>query len=73
MRSLNEAWVRICWNACAIFVGEVSVGKHSITLLGEVVDRFCFMLERDSGRRARRAIARFPWVGEERIRAIPVP
>jgi hypothetical protein len=31
------------------------------------------MVSRDSALRANRAMAKFPWVGEERMRAIPVP
>jgi hypothetical protein len=51
----------------------VSVGNVSITLPGEVFCRFARTLERDSGLRARRATARLPCEGWERIRAMPVP
>jgi hypothetical protein len=53
--------------------GEVSVGNVSITLPGEVFSRLERTLVRFSWRRARRATARLPWEGWERIRAIPVP
>jgi hypothetical protein len=49
------------------------VGKHSITLFGDVFERFCLMLEREEGLRASRATARLPWEGCERMRAMPVP
>lgn len=54
------------------FSGEVSVGIVSIGLL--VDERSPEARElRFSGLRARRATARFPWEGEERMRAIPAP
>jgi hypothetical protein len=64
--------VRMDWKADLSCVGEVSVGKVSITLPGEVFCRFSRTLERLSGRRAS-ATAWFPWEGWERIRAMPVP
>jgi hypothetical protein len=52
---------------------EVSVGKASRTALG-LVSRILEMEARiESGRRARRATARLPWEGWERMRAMPVP
>ena len=48
--------------------GQVSVGKHSMTLFGDVWCRFCLMLVRESGFLARRATARLPWEGCERMR-----
>jgi hypothetical protein len=60
-------------NADCRFVGCVSVGKVSMTALGELVVRFARTEERASGRRARRATARLPWEGWERMRAMPVP
>jgi hypothetical protein len=56
-----------------MLVAEVSVVKVSVMLPGEVWARFCLMLVRESGLRARRATARFPWEGYERMRAMPVP
>lgn len=53
--------------------GEVSVGKVSIMVFGVADCSFVLMEFSDSGRRARRATARLPWEGWERIRAIPVP
>jgi hypothetical protein len=65
--------VRMDWKADLSLVGEVSVGKVSMTLPGEVCCRFARTLESDSGRRARRATARLPCEGWERMRAMPVP
>lgn len=61
------------WNADLSWVGEVSVEKVSMVLSGEVLRRLVRIEESDSGRRARRATARLPCFGCERIRAIPVP
>jgi hypothetical protein len=52
---------------------DVSLGKDSKTALG-LADRMVLIEEAMlSGRRARRATARLPWDGEERMRAMPVP
>lgn len=51
--------------------GLVSVAKVSMQLLGDSVRSLSRMEVRESGLRARRAMARFPSV--ERMRAIPVP
>jgi hypothetical protein len=56
-----------------MFVGMVSVVKVSITLPREVCERLAFILVRVSGLRARRATARLPWEGWDRMRAMPVP
>lgn len=56
-----------------MLVGMVSVGKHSMTLFGDVWCRFCLMLVRESGFLARRATARLPWEGCERMLAMLVP
>ncbi len=61
------------WKACLRLSGEVSVGKVSTTLPGEVCWRLERTLSRLSWRRARRATARLPCLGCERMRAIPVP
>lgn len=61
------------WKADLSCVGDVSVGKASMILPGDVSFRFARTLVRFSGRRARRATARFPWEGWERMRAMPVP
>jgi hypothetical protein len=54
-------------------VFEVSLGKASRTADG-LAERMVLMEEAMlSGRRARRATARLPWDGEERMRAMPVP
>lgn len=52
---------------------DVSDGKASRTAEGSVERMFEMDDAMESGRRARRATARLPWEGEERIRAIPVP
>ena len=54
-------------------VGDVSVSKVSIVLSGELDLRFEDVEARVSGFRARRAMARLPWEGCVRIRAMPVP
>ena len=51
------------WKADLSCMGEVSVGKLSMILPGDVSFRFARTLERFSGRRARRATARLPWEG----------
>lgn len=61
------------WKAFLRLLGEVSVGNVSIMLPGEVLDRLERTEERFSGRLARRATARLPWEGWERMRAMPVP
>jgi len=48
LRPLNEEWNLMDWNACLRLLGEVSVGKVSITLPGEVSSRLERMLERFS-------------------------
>ena len=53
--------------------GEVSVGKVSTTEDGEEERSDSAREVRFVGLRARRAIARLPWDGEERMRAIPAP
>jgi hypothetical protein len=52
---------------------DVSDGKASRTASGEDWRIVEITDCRDSGRRARRATARLPWDGEERMRAMPVP
>lgn len=49
------------------------MGNDSIVLPGEVAERFLVTLERFSGLRAMRAMARLPCLGWERMRAMPVP
>lgn len=51
---------------------DVSVGNVSMGLLVEERRREARVF-RLSGLRARRATARFPWEGEERMRAMPAP
>ena len=53
--------------------GEVSVGKVSMTESGEADLSVCEICCRGSARRARRAMARLPCEGCERMRAMPVP
>ena len=53
--------------------GEVDVGNVSRIEEGEEVRIVDFVWERVSAERERRATARFPWAGEERMRAMPVP
>ena len=61
------------WKAFFRLLGSVSVGKASTTLPGAVFSRLERILERLSARRARRATARLPCFGWERMRAMPVP
>lgn len=52
---------------------EVSVGKDSRTADGLADRTFDMEAWMESGRRARRATARLPWEGEDKMRAIPEP
>ena len=56
-----------------MFSGLVSVGKISIVLVGFEWRIVCLTPSRFSCERASSATARLPWLGEERIRPIPVP
>lgn len=51
------------WNADFSWFGEVSVGKVSMVLSGDVLRRLERTEERLSGLRARRATARLPCFG----------
>lgn len=61
------------WKAFSREDLDVSVGKASRTALGLLVRMVEMEEAMESGRRARRATARLPWEGEERMRAMPVP
>jgi hypothetical protein len=52
---------------------DVSLGKASRTADGLAWRTLEIEAWMESGRRARRATARLPWEGEERMRAIPEP
>jgi hypothetical protein len=52
---------------------DVSLGKASSTAEGFEARILLITEEREEGLRARRAMARLPCWGEERMRAIPVP
>ena len=60
-------------NALASCSGEVSEGNASITLPGASERSFAASSWRGSGRRARSATARLPWLGWARVRAMPAP
>ena len=64
---------RMAENAAERDSGEVPEEKTSTTEPGAVRTRLDDAVERVSGDRLRRAMARFPWEGWARIRAIPVP
>lgn len=73
LRARKEGCVRMAAKVADREVGEVSVGKVSMMESGDAVLIFCETCSRDSGRRARRAMARLPCEGCERMRAMPVP
>lgn len=66
-------WALIAANALVRFSGAVSVGNTSIQASGLDFWTVCFTARRLSLVRDSRATARFPYLGELRIRAIPVP
>ena len=75
-RSLSPeklGWALIAAKALVRFSGPVSVGKTSMVASGLVFLTVCFTERRFSLVRDRSATARFPCLGEDRIRAIPVP
>ena len=73
LRDWKAEWVRIAVKVWAREEGDVSVGKVSRTESGLLAFRVLEIVCRDSGRRARRAMARLPCEGWERMRAMPVP
>jgi hypothetical protein len=70
---LNESCDLMSAKAFVSESGEVPVGNASSTALGLDWRRELTSSFSGSGRRARRATARLPWDGWERMRAMPAP
>jgi len=70
---LKLSWAWMSAKAFSRDALEVSLGKASSTASGFVERTLEMQLSRFSGRRARSATARLPWVEEDSTRAIPVP